>query len=128
MQYLKINVNLAMVASDYKVAVVNTSVGSHIIADVFHVSKDGIYNNTGGGVCLFFDRFEEVIEIIASEDDIALDVSLYQPIGAVYYCILYDEGRMTKDEVLDLFNAIRDGEIQVISTIAEKIRITMSNN
>jgi hypothetical protein len=35
---------------------------------------------------------------------------------------------MTKDEVLDLFNAIRDGEIQVISTIAEKIRITMSNN
>jgi hypothetical protein len=117
-----------MVASDYKVAIVNTSVGSHVIADVFHVSKDGVYNNVGGGVCLFFDRFEELIEVIASEDDIALDASLYRPAGSTYYCILYDEGGLDREDVVDLFNGIRDGEIQVISTIAEKIRITMSNN
>jgi hypothetical protein len=117
-----------MVASDYKVAVVNTSVGSHVVADVFHVSKVSVYDNVGGGVCLFFNMFEELIEVIASEDDIVLDASLYRPKGCMYYCMLYDEKNMTKEYVIDLFNGIRDGEIQVISTIADKIRITMSNN
>lgn len=128
MRYLKISVNLAMVANDYTVAIVNTNVGSHIVANVFHVSKKVDHKFVGGGVCLFFDKYEDLIEVIASDDDIIYDSDNYRPKNAEYLCLLGDENIMSVDEVVELFDGIREGHIQIISTVAEKIRITMSKN
>lgn len=102
--------------------------GANVMYDVYHISNLVKENDFGAGVCMFFDEFEEIIEVLASHDYIVEDVIPVVPTNAMYYCIITsDDGR--NDWVDYVFDGVRTGLINVMSTDKDiVIKISMSNN
>jgi hypothetical protein len=116
------------VDDSYKISLINMSTGFNVEYEVHHISNLVNEGDFGAGVCMFFDEFEDIIEVLASHDYIVEDVMPVVPENAMYYCIITsDDGK--NDWVDYIFDGVRTGLINVMSTEKDiVIKISMSNN
>lgn len=118
------------IAAQYEILIVNVLSG--VSSPVYAYKTSDIVYEEGlcSGVCMFFDKDMEMLDVVASYDDILADSMLDIRADHEYYCMMYDEADQFDDEEVDsIFYGIQNGELNMIlmSEFTE-IAITLSNN
>jgi hypothetical protein len=114
------------VAEKYSVTFINIRTATHVSYPVYSI--DEFYNEhiKVSGVCILFDVYGEMIEVIASYDDIVRDA--YENVSNrevdCYCLVVEEEDELTEDEVDVFFYGIK-GNIIDVHNIKKPCSITV---
>ena len=112
---LVLDLAMGNVADKHSITFINTTTAAHVTYPVYSIEE--FYNEDikTSGVCILFDVYGDMIEVIASHEDIVCDAHRNTMNRVVdSYCLVVDEEEdLSSDEVDTIFYGIKNNIIDV---------------